>query len=131
MWQCLGRSGHHSDAAEGLIEMTSGSSKTIPFSHTSNYTLTSDFKERLISRKCDVEWAPHSPDLNHPDLYLWGYLKSHGYQNNPKIIDELKSAAKNSRIPREECMRVIDNFAQRLLVCLQCRGANLEHLKRP
>ena len=24
------------------------------------------FEERLISRRCDVEWAPHSPDLNPP-----------------------------------------------------------------
>ena len=34
--------------------------------HTANETLAwlrQRFEERLISRRCDVEWAPHSPDL--------------------------------------------------------------------
>ena len=105
--------------------------------HTSNHTLDwlrERFQERLISRKCNVKWAPHSPDLNPPDFYLWGYLKDHVYQNNPQTIGELKAAiaAKIMEILREECMRVIDNFAQRLLVCLQRRGGHLEHiLERP
>ena len=49
-------------------------------------------------------------------------------------IGELKAAitAKIMEIPREECMRGIDNFVQRLLVCLQRRGGHLEHiLMRP
>ena len=91
--------------------------------HTSNHTLDwlrERFQERLISRKCDVEWATHSPDLNPPDFDLWGYLKDNVYQNNPQTIGELKAAiaAKIREIPREECVRVIDNFAQRMQVCL-------------
>ena len=42
--------------------------------HTSNHTLDwlrERFQERLISRKCDVEWAPHSPDLN-PQIFICG-----------------------------------------------------------
>ena len=83
--------------------------------HTSNHTLDwlrERFQERLISRKCDVEWAPHSPDLNPPDFYLWGYLKDNVYQNNPQTIGELKAAiaAKIREIPREECVRVIAQF---------------------
>ena len=137
MWQCWGSFGHHSDVAEVLIEMTSGSSKTgrapLPSNHTLDW-LRERFQERLISRKCDVEWAPHSPDLNPPDFYLWGYLKDHVYQNNTQTTGELKAAiaAKIREIPREECMRVIENFALQLLVCLQRRGGHLEHiLERP
>ena len=101
--------------------------------HTSNHTLDwlrERFQERLISRKCDVEWAPHSPDLNPPDFYLWGYLKDNVYQNNPQTIGELKAAiaAKIREIPREECVRVIDNFVQQMQVCLQRRGGHLEHI---
>ena len=98
---------------------------TTPNTHTHTHQIThltgwERFQERLISRKCDVEWAPHSPALNPPDFYLWGYLKDHVYQNNPQTIGELKAAiaAKIREIPWEECMRVIDNFAQRLQVCL-------------
>ena len=52
------------------------------------------------------------------------------YQNNPQAIGELKAAiaAKIKEIPREECVRVIDNFAQRMQVCLQRRGGHLEHI---
>ena len=37
--------------------------------HTTNDSLAwlrERFKERLISRKCEIEWAAHSPDLNPP-----------------------------------------------------------------
>ena len=88
------------------------------------------FPDRLISRRCDPEWAPHSPDLNPPDFYLWGYLKDNVYTNNPQTIPNLKAAiaAKIRAIPREECVRVIQNFASQVQVCLQCGGAHLEHI---
>lgn len=101
--------------------------------HTSNQTLAwlrQRFPDRLISRRCDPEWAPHSPDLNPPDFYLWGYLKDHVYENNPQTIGDLKAAitAKIRAIPREECVRVIDNFARRIQECLRRRGGHLEHI---
>ena len=70
----------------------------------------------LISRWCDIEWAPHSPNSpppppdfylwglsgHHtltqsppppppppPDFYLWGYLKDWVYENNLQTIDDL------------------------------------------
>ena len=48
-------------------------------------------------------------------------------RNNPQTIGELKAAftGKIRQIPKEECMRVIDNFVQ---VCLQRRGQHLEHI---
>ena len=78
--------------------------------------------------KFDVEWAAHSPDLNPPDFYLWGYLKDIVYENNPLTIGELKAAitGKISQIPKEECVRVIDNFARHVQVCLQRQGQHLE-----
>lgn len=101
--------------------------------HTSNDSLEwlrERFGVRLISRRCDSEWASHSPDLNPPDFYLWGYMKDNVYKDNPQTIPELKTAitAKIRRIPRAECVRVIDNFARRIQVCLQRRGAHLEHI---
>ena len=75
--------------------------------HTSNVSLAwlrERFDDRLISRRCDVEWAAHSPDLNPPYIYLWGYLKDNVYENNPQIIGELKAAitGKIRQIPKEE-----------------------------
>ena len=101
--------------------------------HTSKESLAwlqQRFPDRLISRRCDPQWSPHSPDLNPPDFYLWGYLKDRVYANNPQSIPDLKAAitAAIRAIPREECGRVIENFARRIQVCLQRRGAHFEHI---
>ena len=84
--------------------------------HTANINmewLDHRFAGRLISRRHVLEWLLHSPDLNPPDFYLWGFLKNHVYQNNPQTIAELKVAIIEQihGITREECVRVIDNFA--------------------
>ena len=95
--------------------------------HTSTNTLlwlTQPSEDRLISRRCDIEWAPHSPELNPAELYLWGCLKDRVYENNPQKIGELKTAitARIRAVPIEECFRVNDNFARLLQVCLQHQG---------
>ena len=68
--------------------------------------------------------------LNPPDFYMWGYLKDRVYGNNPQTNPDLKAAitAAIRAIPREECRRVIENFVRRIQMCLQRRGAHLEHI---
>jgi len=65
-----------------------------------------------------------------PDFYLCGYLKDRVYGNNPQTIPDLKTAitAAIRAIPREESGSVIENFARRIQMCLQRRGAHLEHI---
>ena len=41
---------------------------------------------------------------------------------------ESMGLCKFSAIPKEECVRVIDNFARRMQVCLQSRGGHLVHI---
>ena len=97
--------------------------------HPSNKALAwlqQRFPDRLISRRCDLQWSPHSPNLNPPDFYLWGYLKDRVYGNNPQIIPDLKAAIR--AIPRDECRRVIKNFACWIQMCLNRQGAHLEHI---
>jgi len=54
---------------------------------------------------------------------MWGYLKDSVYDKNPQTIPDLKAAitAAIRAIPREECGRVIENFARRIQMCLQRR----------
>ena len=68
--------------------------------------------------------------LEPPDFYVLGYLKDRVYGNNPQTIPDLKAAITSAirAIPREECGRVIETFARRILMCLQSRGAHLEHI---
>ena len=59
------------------------------------------------------------------------FLKDHVYENRPQSTAELKVAItqKIRGIRKEECVRVIDNFAVRWLqVCLRRNGGHLEHL---
>ena len=62
-----------------------------------------------------------------PDFYLWGFLKDHVY---PQSTAELKVAItqKIHAIRKENCVKVIDNFARRLQVCLRHNGGQLEHV---
>ena len=50
--------------------------------------------------------------------------------NNPLAISDLKAAitAAIRAIPREECLRVNENFPRRIQVCLQRQGAHFEHI---
>ena len=52
------------------------------------------------------------------------------YENNPQTIGELKAAmsGKIRQITKEECVRVIENFARRVQVYLQRRGQHLVHI---
>ena len=52
-----------------------------PFMSVTIYPHFGDF---LISRRSEIQWAPHSPDMNPPDVYLWGYLNEHGYETKPE-----------------------------------------------
>ena len=103
--------------------------------HTSNESLgfiRGKFGERLISFRADNIWPPHSPDLNPPDFYLWGYLKDHVYANRPTTLDELKdSIVREIRaISQETCVRVFDNFLKRIRLCRERIGGHLEHVIR-
>jgi len=90
--------------------------------HTSNESLAwlqQRFPDRLIIHRCDPQWSPHSPDLNPPYFYMWGYLKNRVYGNNPHTIPDLKAAitAAIREITRGECRGVIENFARRIQMC--------------
>jgi len=71
------------------------------------------FKERLISRKCEVKRAPHLPDSIHQMFICEGYVKDNVHCN-PLTSGELKTAirAKIMEIRKRKCVRVIDTFAQ-------------------
>jgi len=126
LWTALGR-------RRGVVRVLQWFQQDGVTPHSSNESLTwlqQRFPDRLISCRCDPQWSPHSQVLNTPDFYLWGYLKDRVYGNNPQTIPGLKAAitAAIRAIPREECGRVIENFARLIQMCLQRRGAHLEHI---
>jgi len=64
------------------------------------------------------------------DFYLWGFLKDHVHEKRPQSTAELKVAITQEihAIRKEESVKVIDNFARRLQVCLRRNGGHLEHV---
>ena len=58
------------------------------------------------------------------------FLKDHVYENRPQSIGEMKVAItqKIRAVRKEECVRVIDNFACRPQVCLRRNSSHLEHV---
>ncbi len=71
--------------------------------HTANETLDllhRIFGKRVISNRYPLHffegwfWPPYSPDLSPLDYFLWGYVKSKCYENNPKMGEELRKEMK-------------------------------------
>ncbi|GFW48791.1 transposable element Tc3 transposase [Trichonephila clavipes] len=61
--------------------------------HTARATidlLKDTFGDRLISRFGPVNWPPRSCDLTPLDYFLWGYVKSLVYADQPQTLDHLE-----------------------------------------
>ena len=124
-WTALGR-------RRGVVRVLQWFQQDGTTPHTSNESLTwlqQRSHGRLISRRCDPQWSRIHRAWT-PQIFICGILKDRVYGNNPQTISDLKAAitAAVRAIPREECERVIENFARRIRMCQQRRGAHLEHI---
>jgi len=112
---------------EGSSGSSSGSSRNHGATpHTLNESLAPPADQPQVRPAVVAAFTALEP----PDFYVLGYLKDRVYGNNPQTIPDLKAAitAAIKAIPREDCGRVIDNFARRIQMCLQRQGAQLEHI---
>ena len=97
--------------------------------HTANATLEwlhRTFKNRVISKKCDLAWPPRSPDLTPPDFFLWRYVKLNVKKRQPSSLDQLKEFITDeidelNRNPNL-LMEVFHNFVKRLNKCVEKGG---------
>ena len=80
--------------------------------------------------KTPFEWAPHSPDVNPPDLFLWGHLKDEVYKAKPQTIEELKQKIREeiAVISTETCKAVMAAFLRRMEICKARNSDHSEHL---
>ena len=98
--------------------------------HTARETmdlLKEKFEDRIISRRAGVNWPARSCDLTPLDFFLWGFVKSKVYRNNPTTIQELKNniIEQISTIDNSLLNNVIQNFGKRLEACRSSRGGHL------
>ena len=101
--------------------------------HTATATLEmlrENFGQRVISLKTDFNWAPHSPDLNPLDFFLWGHLKNRMYANSPETLADLKAEIKRvmANVTPDMCQRTLGNFIKRLKLFSEWQGGHFEEL---
>jgi hypothetical protein len=99
--------------------------------HTANETLAllqQHFPGRLISKRAHVNWPPRSPDLTPPDFFLWGFLKSRVYANNPQTLHDLRNNIREAvaSIDSSKLKRVMQNVVIRAQECVARQGHHLE-----
>ncbi|KOC66354.1 hypothetical protein WH47_07423 [Habropoda laboriosa] len=92
--------------------------------HTSKETvalLKEMLNGRVISRGCD---------LTPLDFFLWGFLKSKVYANNPKTIDELKNniTAAINETEFQLCENVMENWVKRIGLVKKSRRGHLNDI---
>ncbi|KAL0879455.1 hypothetical protein ABMA27_003206 [Loxostege sticticalis] len=101
--------------------------------HTSNQAMEAVnelFPNKVISPRGNINWPPRSPDLSPLDYFLWGYLKSKVYEDNPRNLTQLKQniSSEMAAISRALCQRVIANLRSRLEECQQRNGHHLDNI---
>ena len=104
--------------------------------HTANLSLAALAEwcpgDRLISRRTNNIWPAYSPEMTPPDFWLWGYLKSMVYANNPQTLEVLKNniTMEIESIPLDMIHRVMDNFMIRVRAVVDQDGNWIEHVIR-
>lgn len=97
--------------------------------HTTIDMLQETFGDRVISRRCEIQWPARSPDLTPPDFFLWGTLKLRIKQRSPRTMDELKLYLEEelAKINRNKALlaSVFDNFVKRLHDCVESAGSHV------
>ncbi|GFW93768.1 putative DD41D transposase [Trichonephila clavipes] len=87
--------------------------------HTARATidvLKDTFGDRLISRFGPVNWPPRSCNLTPLDYFLWGYVKSLVYADQPQTLDHLEDNIRRvmADIRPQMLEKVIENWTSRL-----------------
>ena len=86
--------------------------------------------KKVIALESDKQWAPHSPDLNPLDFWLWGAAKNSVYKSRPETLEELKDSVSNyiTQVLPDTWEKVGLNFKIRIAACRQRRDAHIEHV---
>ena len=88
------------------------------------------FPGRVVSLREAVPWPPRSPDLSPRDFFLWGYLKAEVFKHRPRSLDQLKEAIREEieEISPDMLARVMENFQERLQMCIGRQGHHLDDI---
>lgn len=100
------------------------------FATNVRHYLDRKFDNKWIGRGGPVAWPPRSPDLTPMDFFLWGYVKSVVYKNQPTTVDNMKQKIRDAfqTITPNMLSNVRKSFEKRVTFCIQENGRQFEHL---
>ncbi|GFT19444.1 putative transposable element [Trichonephila clavipes] len=92
--------------------------------------LKDTFGDRLTSRLGSVNWPPRSCDLTPLDYFLWGYVKSLVYADEPQTLDHLEDNIRRviADIRPQMLEKVIENWTSRLDYIRASRGSPMPEI---
>ncbi|GFX61846.1 putative DD41D transposase [Trichonephila clavipes] len=92
--------------------------------------LKDTFGDRLISRFGPVNWPPKSCDLTPLNYFLWGYVKSLVYADEPQSLDYFQDNIHRviADIRPQMWEKVIENWTSRLDYIRACRGSPMPEI---
>ncbi|GFW50318.1 putative DD41D transposase [Trichonephila clavipes] len=101
--------------------------------HTARATidlLKDTFGDRLILRFGPENWPPRSCDLTPLDYFLWGYVKSLVYTDEPQTLDHLEDNIRRviADIRPQMLEKVIENWTSRLVYIRASRGSPMPEI---
>lgn len=67
--------------------------------------------------------------MTSPDFYLWGYLKDVVYEHAPTTREDMMHRTACENIPRAVLHRTVEQFQQRIELCIQQNGGVFEYLR--
>lgn len=91
--------------------------------------LNDSYGNRWIGRGGPTAWPPRSPDLTPPDFFLWGYIKSKVYIEEPTTAQDMEERIRTCirLIPADMVLRSVRSLERRFAVCMEREGRPFEH----
>jgi hypothetical protein len=80
--------------------------------------------EQWIGLGGPLSWPPRSPDLTPPDFFLWGYVKSKVYMDDPSTVEDLEENITSAieAILAEMCKKTVFSVPKRMGQCISSLG---------
>ena len=86
------------------------------------------FSGRVISRRTEILWLVHSPELTPLDYWPWGLLEKDIGEEKPEDIAQLKLVveAKAERIEVGAVHNAVENIRKKVALCRANGGGHFE-----
>ena len=90
--------------------------------------LQEKFNGRIISRRTDIFWPAHSPDLSPLDYWFWGIMEEHIARQQPETLAQLKMVVEEHAAAMDpvQVRLAVENIRKRISLCAANNGGHFE-----